>query len=245
MKSSQLQQCIFDQVKIMQNMIKAYKRKQKGARLHQLRLAIKQVRALVFFAENIFQKNYSVKALKPAYTLAGTLRETALNIQLLKTLDNFPAHLIKNLEKREMQYQTEFVTRSSELLNDLKTFKRKFVLPQRSMSHKSIKGFFKQEINEKSELLNKPTKTAVHDYRKHLKKLLYVYQILPKTLRKELPFNEEKTNKLQEKIGDWHNLYSSLNYLKKQNKSNRLSQITNQLNLEEEEAFAKLLTLLC
>ncbi len=42
---------------------------------------------------------------------------------------------------------------------------------------------------------------------------MFVYDALPKKITKEVNLDERHINKLQEKVGNWHDTYSSIEFL--------------------------------
>jgi CHAD domain-containing protein len=60
-----------------------------------------------------------------------------------------------------------------------------------------------------------------HKIRKKIKNLLYLYQILPKSLARKLHLNEAYLEHLQEAIGEWHDVILLLELLKTEAYANR------------------------
>ena len=70
---------------------------------------------------------------------------------------------------------------------------------------------------------------------------MYVYNILPHKLHKEIKLNTSEITKLQSKIGKWHDHYSALNFLRRQHFSGQISKYIAILKEKENRQFFSLI----
>ena len=70
---------------------------------------------------------------------------------------------------------------------------------------------------------------------------MYVYEMLPEKLKKEIGLNKTKTDKLQEKIGLWHDTWTAYNFLSRQSFSKQIKDTLSELKEKEKKQFAMIL----
>jgi CHAD domain-containing protein len=189
--------------------------------LHQLRIEIKKIfalTALLEFSTRSFDFSDCLKPLKTIFIKAGEIR----NIQI--TLLTIMRYTGKNSSLYEVQ--------QAMLTNFIKMFCLKTALYVKNLkqAHKSIlikicdieNGCISSWYEEKLQTLQmffakKSVQENMHDGRKTLKKLLYVYAILHKPLQDKLRLNKYYLHKLQESIGKWHDVTVSMEILSRSN----------------------------
>ena len=70
---------------------------------------------------------------------------------------------------------------------------------------KKIKKEFADQLKSLAKTFEKqPKGKELHNCRKELKRLIYRMEILPEQLKRELNLNKQYLEKLEEKIGKWH-----------------------------------------
>jgi len=190
--------------------------------LHQLRVHLKRIRAMLRLLLEVHPKNKQLKKerkkLRVFFAEGGDIRQ----LQLMN------AWLVKNkfllLEKeaaslKQLPVFIElFVHKSSANSKLLKSLKNKMIDVAEEVNDKTILEYAAM-IKESLEAAMKDRKTADwHELRKNIKQLLYVYNLLPASKKlKLLTVNEvKKMDALQQQIGAWHDLLDFKTWLSKE-----------------------------
>ena len=184
--------------------------------IHQMRVKIKELRALWRLVETVhpdyldrkFLQQYS----RPLFKKAGIVREIQVNLQMLE------AHPQKYLQPVRNQWQLDLSKASEEFNVFLQTFdveKWKFILMETLPSTQSIQGpsivmaadrLIHKKLNKTNQLQERlPNDHWLHKIRIHLKVIKEILAILTflgldrgkKTFRK-------KINRLSKRLGKWH-----------------------------------------
>lgn len=213
MKDNVLNQYVVQLLKSMEHNLTAYIKNKKPECLHGLRVDIKKIRAIFYFADEVYNEKYKVTSLKPLFDKAGKIREIQINIQLLNEFPKPPKRLITELKIKENGLIGQFVTNGSHYGRLIKNIGQNARLPEITPGKKVIKNFFKREKRKASKELQNRDRESMHHYRMKIKKMMYVYDVLPKKLQKEIELNEEEINEQQKKLGDWHDIYSAIHFL--------------------------------
>jgi CHAD domain-containing protein len=76
----------------------------------------------------------------------------------------------------------------------------------RPVSFHWIENYFKKELAAIPNHLAQNNNDSIHEGRKKLKNLLYLYRMLPGPMQKKLLLQIDHIDNLQDKIGKWHDL---------------------------------------
>ena len=82
-----------------------------------------------------------------------------------------------------------------------------------------------------------PKRKRLHRFRKSIKKLLYIFKALPKTARQHIWFNNKVLNKLQLKIGHWHDTAAAMLFIKQHNDHGNFNLYLSVLHKKEKRQF--------
>ncbi|MDF2159147.1 CHAD domain-containing protein [Algoriphagus sp. CAU 1675] len=207
--------------------------------LHQLRVEIKKIKAVLGFAKEVFEKNYSCFKLKYLFDKAGKIREIQINKQLLEKIGGETSRLFNQLTQRENTLRNQFLKAAPRYVANLHNFKQKLQLPPHLPELYHIQDYFKKKEKKAEELLIQKDREKLHGYRIQIKKMMYVYEFLPSKIQKELNIQPEKINKLQKRLGKWHDTFAAIEFLTELNFKNSNPGIMAHLKIKEQKQFEK------
>ena len=213
MKKNLLKHYVVNRLKSIEQNLSIYIQDKKPESLHHLRVEIKKIKAVFSFSKKVYKEKYNTAKLKPLFNKAGKIRETQINIHLLGLFPYPPEKLIEQLKKKEYILTLLFVKCSSRYVRLIKEFRKNICLPKILPNKKRINKYFKKEKQKANKKLKNNDRKDLHRYRTKIKKLMYVYNFLPKKTQKEMELNETEINKQQGMLGDWHDTYSTTNFL--------------------------------
>lgn len=241
MKNSLFNNYLFDLLDSLEQNLTAYITDQNPESLHRLRLDIKKIKALFSFAEYMNQEKYDATTLKPLFHKAGEIREMHINIHLLSSAPQPPKRLITQLKKEENILTQQFIEIGSGYIKLVKDFKGGICFPEIRWGKKRIIKFFEKEQKKTNEILQHIDREGLHEYRKKLKKMVYVYNALPKRIQNKIDLNEAGITKQQKKLGDWHDTYSAIHFLASKPLPLKTAEYVFKLKEEEKRRYNKLL----
>ena len=240
MEKNLLNKYVLDLLESLEQNFSAYTKYKKPKHIHQLRVDIKKLKAIFSFAKHIYKTKYNITKLKPLFRNAGQIREMQINIRLLNSVHEPPEELISRLEKKENLLIQQFIKMGSQYLKLIKDFKNKTSLPEILPHKKAIKEYFKNELKNADGILEHIDRGGMHKYRKKLKKILYIYNSMPKTIQKNIELNEVELNKQQKKLGDWHDTYSTIAFFSQEHFTTQTSKYIMKLEEKEKRQFNRL-----
>ncbi len=83
------------------------------------------------------------------------------------------------------------------------------------LKKKAIKSYIKDQLKKADSFFKECNdKKNIHYLRMTIKKMMYVYNVLPKNLKESLRIDVDYIHKFQEKAGEWHDSYSAISFLK-------------------------------
>ena len=198
---------------------------------------IKKIRAAYYFVENLYKEEYSTNKLKPVFFKAGQIREIQINILLLSLMSLPPFKLIEQLKKKENTLTLQFIKCSLRYVRLIKNFRKNVSLPGVLPDNKSIIKYFKNEKQKANKKIENKDRESFHRYRLKIKKLMYLYNVMPKKMQKEIKFNHSVINKLQQKLGDWHDTYAAVKFLSDGHFPDKTDEYFVRLKLNEKRQF--------
>ena len=213
--------------------------------LHELRVSIKKIRSVikVFYAEEKSIVNI-LKDLKKLFKGAGEIREMQLNATMLNDFELNRHTAYFKLLRSITDSIGAFKSNISSYKKAVKTCAKKVKIKSKSISIKrSEKLILKQEKDFLILLRQKPKSSEhLHNIRKELKILHYIYKFLPNQQKYLFSLKLEEANELQEKLGHWHDLETHLEFLNKHmpEKKKLLNILTGLKEREYEECMMQL-----
>jgi CHAD domain-containing protein len=185
--------------------------------LHDLRVNIKKLKALVFFSDVANKKSKIKKRfepVKPIFREAGDVRTAILHKNMLRK------HGVKD-ELLDKQVEAALKKAKDILLNHSTTYIHRFkTIENRMRDHLvdidkiSIEKAFKKQIKKLDKLYADP-ESELHDSRKTIKHIIYMHDMLPKTMKKNIPLDIPYLKQLEGTLGRWHDDVMAIEFLKK------------------------------
>ena len=189
--------------------------------MHDLRVEIKKVRALLKFTTKFSGIEIipeDIQKLKRIFKHAGLIREARIYLQMAENEGiQIPDLKAKNegIIEVETKIFKESVANYSNYIDDLFI---PLTVYFNDISSSKIPSYFKSRIEKLDGLFSKKNQeNNLHNERKRIKHLLYVYEILPGSLVKKINMNKAYLEELQNLIGKWHDRIDVISILKNLN----------------------------
>lgn len=178
--------------------------------IHKLRLEFKKVRALISFVDSCLKNSFIKNHIKPTlelYRSAGIVRDAYISILLHSNIDEF-----KNKERLDCleKVSLEFCNRKDEFLDLIFRYRISTPVNFDDISNTEATRFFSKRLKYLQKEFRELRKDRLHEDRKLIKKLLYVYPILPKAVKLKINISKRFYDTLQEMIGNWHDIKIAL-----------------------------------
>ncbi len=203
--------------------LQAYAKRKSAENLHQLRVSIKRVRALLKMLNKLerrfeYHKNFS--PYRNIFRKAGAIREESLHVEKLKedethkpkpTSEKNIDKLIGELVKSIPTYLKGMVKVQAGILEGFDKLDQKEILPYCSK-------LFNHLENKWGKL---QTEDDLHAFRKRLKHFIYCSNLLTETEKAGVASGKKfkSLDELQDIIGKWHDNVLLLNKISKENLS--------------------------
>lgn len=176
--------------------------------LHNLRVSIKKIRAVYSFTEKAYKEEYKATQLKNLFHDAGTIREIQVSITLLGTFSETPKGLINQLKKKTRVLILQFLKNYPKYKRALAKFRSDVHFPLRLPDKRNIRKFFLHERIKATKEIKIRSRKRLHQYRMRLKKIMYVYNLMPEKIQRDMDVDHLSIDRLQTKMGKWHDLHS-------------------------------------
>ena len=228
-------------LKSIEGQLRRFEHDRKMERLHQIRVDIKKIRAILSFVEKVYCQNFESDSLKTLFTNAGEIRQCQITIELLESISFPPQNIIQNLKQKQEVLINEFLIAIPSYLKLVNQFQENFNLNFRNPSEKAIANYLASRRMKANRSFNQRRRSKMHRFRKLLKKIMYVYGMLPKKMKKLLDLKVGLINKVQNEVGEWHDTYAAIDFLILNN-ANRKDNYIITLNELEAKQFDNLFT---
>jgi CHAD domain-containing protein len=197
-----------EQWKEMTSRLKAFIKNGDQEELHQFRVQVKKLRALLTLLDSVSAKNKLSKDFRPVRKIfkhCGDIRNAYINLQLgvryqfkNQGFIDKQLYIIEN-GTFEIKKQGKAYLKIMKQTHD--TLEKDLV----SVSDNEINEFYKTQLEQIARALTDlQFNDDLHGCRKQIKNLLYNRKIAGKALEGKLQVNNDYLDKLQGSIGDWH-----------------------------------------
>ena len=198
--------------------LKDFSQNQAPDDIHDLRVEIKKIYALLTLAEkcssDIEFSDYA-KPVSKIFKEAGNIRDAQINLQLISGYGNTNEvyekrqhELIKRLEKR-------FCT---SIYTHIRSIKKPYTIIRKSLGdikNDCIQEFYEKQVKKiEQALADLANKKQLHKCRKRIKKVIYIRSMIDSALKKKLNLNFDYLEKLEEAISKWHDSAVTIDVLK-------------------------------
>jgi CHAD domain-containing protein len=185
--------------------------------IHDLRLQVKKIKAVTELLKSggKHPKNFSVSEIKPMFKDAGTIRTAEMHLKQLKEAGLEHPDVRKELMAETINGYIKLIENQKKYLKDIRQTKKAFNKHIRSIKERKLKRYFLYAVGALAlELQGTLHTEQLHEFRKNIKELLYVFKMLPQKLQRKINLNVPWLDQLQEAIGDWHDLDLTASFLK-------------------------------
>ncbi len=193
--------------KKMKVSIKAFLQLENQEELHQFRVQVKKLKAiLTLYAREKENKNLlkDFKPVKEVFTKAGDIRNAHIHLELgqkHQLEEGFHQHQQKLLENN----LADFNKKGNKYLKAIKKAKMKLQNDTHKLDNKTIRKFYHEKMVEIEAFFANPTfDEDLHTARKNIKLLIYNQKIAASALKNKLQINLKYLDELQNSIGEWH-----------------------------------------
>lgn len=176
--------------------------------LHQFRVQIKKLNAMLSLFERTSRQHGLLKDFKPVRKMfkhAGHIRDAHTNLQLSARFG------LKNQAFQASQQQIieqgtdDFRQKEEKYLKKIKTSYKHLKNQLKQIDDSAIEAYYKRQLEQIAAALETPKFTdEMHDNRKLIKILVYNYKLANRALEGALRFNAEYLDELQSRLGEWH-----------------------------------------
>ncbi|HMI63925.1 MAG TPA: CHAD domain-containing protein [Puia sp.] len=192
--------------------LRAYSESGDADALHRLRLDVKKVKAFVQMVKACSDKKASrdrsaskdFGLLKKMFRQAGKVRDASNTIKLLEQLHSVPAFTVEQDHLR-VSAADEFRQQAEKYRKNGKKAGRRLLEDVNAIRTGCIRDWYGEQLIRIGVLLT-ASGDELHEARKKIKELLYVEKLLPSGLVDELRLDDEYLDKLQDLIGQWHDM---------------------------------------
>ena len=176
--------------------------------LHQFRVQIKKLNAMLTLFERASRQHGLLKNFKPVRKIfkhAGHIRDAHTNLQLSASFgvnnNAFQASQQQIIE----QGTSDFRQRGKKYLKNIKISYKHLKKQLKQIDNCAIEAYYKRQLEQIAEALETPKFTdEMHANRKLIKILVYNHKLANKALGGALRFNTEYLDRLQSRLGEWH-----------------------------------------
>lgn len=176
--------------------------------LHQFRVQIKKLNAMLNLFERTSRQHGLLKKFKPVrkiFKYAGHIRDAHTNLQLSSRFELKNEAFESGQQEIIARGTNEFREKADEYLNDIKTSYKNLKKQLSRIDDSAIEAYYKRQLEQIAGNLETPTFTEeMHDNRKLIKILVYNHKLANKALDGSFRFNSGYLNELQSRLGEWH-----------------------------------------
>lgn len=241
MKKNLLNSYVIKLLDSIEQQLSFYQKEKDPECLHRIRVEIKKIKAINSFARKIYEADFTAESLLPLFKNAGKIRETKLTIQLLQSLSPPPTKLISKAESQESVLVKQFLDFAPTFFQALSAYRKSLRFPEKIGEKKVIKGYFEKSKENALKILQVKDREGMHTYRRKIKNLVYIYDVLPKKLQKEIDLDKKLILKQQHQLGEWHDLYVAVQILSSLKISNGSQESIEKLKEDEKQKFQEVI----
>lgn len=175
--------------------------------IHQLRLNVKKVKAFVQMMKACSDKRIAkdLGPLKKMFRQAGKIRDAGNSLKLLGEFQGLSVKYGEQQERLGREAASVFKERTEGYRKKGKKAVRRLQADLHAVRSRCIKDWYASRLIKISVLLT-ASGDLLHEARKRIKEILYVQGLLPKALVGEIGLDKEYLDKLQDAIGNWHDM---------------------------------------
>jgi CHAD domain-containing protein len=208
LKKSKQRRYLARKDKQWQQELEAYGHSRDPEAIHRLRVAVKKIKAVARFSQACSGKDTmkDFQLLKKMYRQAGAIRDAGNHLHLLEKVHSAPEFFKQEQQQLQETAAKDFVNRIERYRKNGRKAARRLLADVRSVRLECIKDWYAAELIKISILLG-ASGDELHQARKEIKTLLYVFGLLPSRIARELHLDRDYLDQLQDAIGEWHDAF--------------------------------------
>jgi CHAD domain-containing protein len=188
-----------------QDQLQVFGRDRKEEALHDLRVAVKKIKAFTRLSEACSGKAAvkDFRLLKKMFRQAGAVRDLG---NLLGELDHFrsvPGEFKRQKRQLKEAETTVFIDHIGQYCKKGKKAGRRLLHDVHTIRSACIRNWYAEQLVDIGVLLT-ASGNRLHKARKRIKEILYVLKVLPAALAEELALDTKYLDDVQDAIGKWH-----------------------------------------
>jgi CHAD domain-containing protein len=196
--------------------LKLYRETGKPVMIHRIRVEIKKIRSVISFLQEICKKmKMEGRQLDSLFDDAGKLRDLHVLMALNKTF-NKDSLFKDKFERKEHLLSVRFKRHVPEYVTSIKQLDENIRIKDCLHDSGKVNKYFRKQVKQ----IHDPFESAsnLHQFRMKVKKLMYVYDALPSSYHIDSEVNRQYLDKMQHRLGRWHDLYTAVNFLRSEKK---------------------------
>jgi CHAD domain-containing protein len=188
---------------------------QNAEELHQMRVQVKKIRALLDQLTDVEDQKKTkryLKKLKEIFRHAGKLRSVHVSLEVMDNLNINNKDFVAQQQEILANETTLLYSKHDEYVKSLKKAFKVFSKQFDDISDKKIFKLFEKQVKSLAKYFKKDWAfdLQLHEARKHIKELLYLHQALNEKQTQLFTLNTKYLHDLQDIIGKWHDLLLTL-----------------------------------
>jgi CHAD domain-containing protein len=188
--------------------------------LHQMRIHIKKIHALVVFNAYVNDSKKIIEKFNPIKELfrkAGKIRELQIHLEKLNEEKKEKSLLSKKLKRQIEMENSDFLQKRKKWVQSIQNTFPNIDSQISACSDERLMRYIKTQIKKACKDFDKED---FHEVRKRIKLILNLHDLLPKISSDLLKLNLAYLDEIQDKIGKWNDLNQSLKMMKKSERKN-------------------------
>ncbi|MDP4266455.1 MAG: CHAD domain-containing protein [Bacteroidota bacterium] len=202
--------------------------------LHQMRLEVKRIKALLLFFEKCLQTHRltdDFKSVRLIYKNAGEIRKIHINLLLVDKYKIADDVFINGQNEILSKLNNKFMSKKNLYEEIILKIQKKLSKDFENIENNSVLKLYYKKLNSLIRLFsNEKYKNNLHNCRSKVKELLYIYNALNKSFGKKLSLNINYLDQIQNAIGEWHDTTLIVELLKDKKYTN--NQVINYLEFK-------------
>jgi CHAD domain-containing protein len=185
--------------------------------LHQLRVEMKRIKALVRFSADCLKKKKLKRLADPIQKIfkhAARIRNAHINLELTQGLSN--KKFRADMNAIQLEQWRKFAALQDNYDKNIKDFRKKLLPNLQRVKSTEANKWYKKEIKKTGRLLNEGH-SQLHNARKKLKRVSYMNELYPAKPK----LNERYLEEVEDAIGKWHDVKLTLGVLKREGALNK------------------------
>ncbi len=173
-------------------------------KIHKLRVEFKKIRALVSLIKECCKDSMIPReftSAKVVYRRAGVVRDAFI-------ADQYHRQLKSKSEKHDAVFlemaSVQFSGKNELHMNVLNDWAEQVRGEFKNIGNDCAMSYYRKLLKKLSESFEQAEPDNLHEDRKIIKRLMYLYPLLPEQVKDKLQLNIDYLSTLQEEIGKWH-----------------------------------------